>query len=84
MGCTQGKWPGEIVSDYGCSSAAVAIVNAAFVGRVHWSFLVRFSVASPLGVPLRTYWASAYGYQAAIRPVSPPLSTTCCSPTANW
>ena len=68
MGCTQGKWPGEIVSDYGCSSATVAIVDAAFVGGIQtWSFLVRFSGASRTGTPLRTYWVSAYGYQAAIR-----------------
>ncbi len=34
MSGTQGKWPGETVPDYGCSGAAVARVNAAFVGRV--------------------------------------------------
>ena len=34
MGCTQGEWPGETLPDHGCSGAAVARVNAAFVGRV--------------------------------------------------
>jgi hypothetical protein len=67
MGRTQGKWPGETVSHYGCGGAAVALVNAAFVGRVQTGPSSSASDAPPGGMPLRTCWVSAYGYQDAIR-----------------
>ena len=68
MGCTQGKRPGETVPDYGCSGAAVARVNAAFIGRVQASPSSSASEgATRTGLPLRTYWASAYGHQGAMR-----------------
>jgi hypothetical protein len=68
VGCTQREWPGETVPDYGCSSAAVARVDAAFVGRVQGGPSSSASEgATRTGLPLRTYWASAYGHWRAIR-----------------
>ena len=63
MGCTQGEWPGETVPDYGCRGATVAPVNPAFVGRVQGGPSSSASEgATRSGLPLRTFWVSAYGH----------------------
>ncbi len=62
MGCTQRQWAGETVPGYGRNGAAVACVNAAFVGRVQAGPSSSASEsATRTERSLRTYWLAAYG-----------------------